>query len=603
MQYQLMHTLTSGGQLTVVGDDDQSIFAFAGSTANVFSKLRHNYSNHLCVRLERNYRSSSVIVAASAAVISRNETREQKQAISVHGGGEPVNVIECMCAVTEAEFILSQIRHETTERKLKFSDIAILYRKGATGKYFQERLLQAQVPFNHHGVSFYRRKMVKSVMLLLRIGANKNDDAAFEKGFVLLLEAEGLSIEDAKKVVERVRVVADFQSRSMLDTARSVLHQKVSGSLTKIMMACGRKALKAVCMMISRIKHDCANLPGLLDFAVVTSKNKERFHTPLDKQNGATEGVLLNGNRDKRTPLEVLLDDADEFEERNAGPGLASEAMPPDDQGAHRPTPGTLAQAGANQAKKLSFEEQQARLRDFLDFLTAIEQEQANKIKAENENAVSLLTIHRSKGLEWKAVFVIKMNEGELPMSFNQQELDSSQESSALQEERRLCFVALSRASSRLYLSYRLQGARQGEILTPSRYIRDIPAELQEKIVWNPPDVTKVPAAIAAGSDVSCDPCDHAFVHRFQVEHRSVVSQLFGKWCQKKAFATDPHRLVAKVKAVAQERLTKKGEKSGDALRMLVSACLHCWVSDCWSTSRVHLGLDAWRVAGVRWQS
>ena len=184
-----------------------------------------------------------------------------------------------------------------------------------------------------------------------------------------------------------------------------------------------------------------------------------------------------------------------------------------------------------------------------------VEMEQQKKFKSDNDNAVSLLTIHRSKGahlhpplqaagfadsicrggsgLEWKVVFVIKMNEGELPMSFDQQELERAKESSALQEERRLCFVAWSRASTRLYLSYRCQGDKS-EPLNPSRYINDIQRDHVKKLQWDEYEREggEGEAAAAAGGG-SCDPADHSFVKRFPQEQRQTVSHLFNTWSKK----------------------------------------------------------------------
>ena len=199
-------------------------------------------------------------------------------------------------------------------------------------------------------------------------------------------------------------------------------------------------------------------------------------------------------------------------------------------------------------------------------------------------------------GLEWKVVFVIKMNEGELPMSFDQQELERAKESSALQEERRLCFVAWSRASTRLYLSYRCQGDKS-EPLNPSRYINDIRRDHVKKLQWDEyeREGAEGEAAAAAGGG-SCDPADHSFVKRFPQEQRQTVSHLFNTWSKKvrrrftlsirlaagaltesvhtvgqAAFASQPSRLVAKVKAAALERLAKGKEQSRTSLRALIA--------------------------------
>ena len=151
VQYDLMRALVSGNRVTVVGDDDQSIFAFQGATGrDVFTHMRADYDGIASVRLEENYRSTGIIVAASSSLIHKSLSREQKQAISMHEQGDAITVVECSCAAAEADYVLKAIEWEATQRKIPLSEMAILYRKKVTGQYFQKKLLEKGIPFNHH---------------------------------------------------------------------------------------------------------------------------------------------------------------------------------------------------------------------------------------------------------------------------------------------------------------------------------------------------------------------------------------------------------------------------------------------------------------------
>ena len=598
IQYDLMRAVVSGTRLTVVGDDDQSIFAFQGATGrDVFSNMRTDYPGIKSIRLEENYRSTAIIVAASSAIIKKSLSREQKQAISMQDQGDPITVIECPTVVAEADYVLKAINHEVSNG-MKHSDIAILYRRNVTGKYFQDKLLEQAIPFNHHDVCFYRRKMIKAVIFLMRIACNLKDDASFEKAFLPLLEDNGLENPEAHKVINRIRVMADLDTLSMYDAAKKQCNVKISGSLSKPMLAAGRKAIQAIGYVRMRApKAD--SVAALLTFAVGMTKAKDRFSIPICKQGGGSEGMLLNDSKETRTPLEVLMDDVEAFEETRqiekastsesaaaAEPSINSQdtcmvgvetsavfSIMSDDPGA-TPSPPESPAAVAQAAAASEPVDRMGELKAFLSYITEVEMEQYKKIKSDNENAISLLTIHRSKGLEWKVVFVIKMNEGELPMSFDQAELEKTKESQALQEERRLCFVAWSRASIRLYLTYRQQGDMQGQVLQPSRYLSDIDRNTIDFVQWNPSGLPVEDGAAAAGGQnvLSCDPNSHAFYKQISPEHRASVALLFNKWSQMKAFAEDPTRLVSKVKAVCLERLAKKNEGSKPALREILQA-------------------------------
>ena len=173
-------------------------------------------------------------------------------------------------------------------------------------------------------VCFYRRKMIKSVIFLLRIVANPKDDGSFEKGFLPLLEGHGLENAAAKRVVERVRKIADVHTLSMREAAKLVVNVKVSGSLTAQMLSAGKKALKTIDLVTMRAPK--TTVASLLEFAISTSKNKEKFRMPIHSQSQGEEGMLLNDSKETRTPLQVLLDDIEAWEESCSAQSSTTEA-------------------------------------------------------------------------------------------------------------------------------------------------------------------------------------------------------------------------------------------------------------------------------------
>jgi DNA helicase-2/ATP-dependent DNA helicase PcrA len=263
------------GRLTVVGDDDQSIFSFQGANDNVFTALRKRYPAAQTVRLGQNYRSTQVIVAASSAVIQRNAGREGKAAVSMKDAGERIQAVACLCEANEAEYVLGRVAAERA-RGTKLSEMAILFRKTTTGRFFQQRLLDAGVAFNKHGPAFYRRKRVKTVVNLLRVAADPADDMAFEDGFKAVLEAEqGVDMAGAKKLSDHLVQAAERDGVPQLAAARAFAQLKQSSKFPKPRIAAVKSAVKFVDMLTARMAK--ADLPELVKFA--TSRETDNFWT------------------------------------------------------------------------------------------------------------------------------------------------------------------------------------------------------------------------------------------------------------------------------------------------------------------------------------
>ena len=194
--------------------------------------------------------------------------------------------------------------------------------------------------------------MIKSVIFLLRIVANPKDDGSFEKGFLPLLEGHGLENAAAKRVVERVRKIADVQTLSMREAAKLVVNVKVSGSLSAQMLSAGKKALKTIDLVTMRAPK--TTVASLLEFAISTSKNKEKFRMPIHSQSQGEEGMLLNDSKETRTPLQVLLDDIEAWEESCSAQSSTAEAADGDGAAEVAAESAAAAEPRANRRRKRS---------------------------------------------------------------------------------------------------------------------------------------------------------------------------------------------------------------------------------------------------------
>ena len=409
------------GQLFMVGDDDQSIYGWRGARIENIRKFAHDFSGVTTYKLEENYRSTARILAAANAVIANNAGRLGKNLRTSKSGGEPICTYSAYNDIDEARFVVGCIEQARGEG-WRLEDHAILYRTSAQSRVIEDALRTAGVAYRiHGGLRFYERAEIKDAVAYLRLVALREDDAGFERA--VNVPARGVGARSVALLREHARL----RGSSLWAAASELVND---GSMAGRPAAGVRTFLGIVEGLVEA--EDGRPLDELVALAVETSGLVEHYRQEKGER---AEARLEN--------LNELITAARRFEDR-----LAREPDP-EDEYASRPLAAfvrhTVLEAGEGQAD-------------------------------EHEDSVQLMTLHAAKGLEFPSVFLCGMEEGLFP---HQRSLENH---SQLEEERRLCYVGMTRAKQRLYLtnaeSRRLH--RQESFPSPSRFLREIPSELVE---------------------------------------------------------------------------------------------------------------------------
>ncbi|XP_078437664.1 P-loop containing nucleoside triphosphate hydrolases superfamily protein [Wolffia australiana] len=573
MQYKLLQVLASHNQITVIGDDDQSIFSFNGADVCGFDSFRQDFPDYKEVRLCKNYRSTRCIVEAASSLIRYNIKRcQQKEVDTENPSGCKIIVKECYTEDAQCSFVIDKILVMTSDKfecKLSFDDIAILYRRQVTGRLFQMKFRERKIPFNNHGVAFYRKKVVRAVISILRTALPQCGNGPFRQAFKALLLCEK---EVKKKIIDYVEKIASARNVPFLSAASDIFGAKISGTFKRAQLTQGRKVLSSL-SNFSKLVSEELSISSVISAA--TNLLPQRYLLEKRAVIDVEAGKYLNEDHDLRSVLQYLLDDVAEF--------LSSVSTP-------------------NECIKDAAECKgcQGNLSAFLDYISLRETEQFRALRRENENSVTLTTIHQSKGLEWDTVFIVKVNDSEIPL-LNELSCSNEECGTSLEEERRLMYVAMTRARKRLFILHILMDSNQ-MLLEPSRFLREIPAHLLEgqemDCRGSLPQLSverSLTASAGSGSEASKDvasdlsisfscPADfindventdvcfkNNFLKRFNVEERSAVSQLFHQWARKSAFQI-AKRLLNKVGFVIDERLRSNTTKNKELLRSLKSS-------------------------------
>ncbi|KAE8056866.1 hypothetical protein FH972_013602 [Carpinus fangiana] len=583
MQYNLLRILASHNHITIVGDDDQSIFSFNGADISGFDSFRKDFPNYKEIRLNKNYRSTRCIVEAASSLIQNNINRCQlKDVITDNSSGSKITIKECHNEDSQCAFVVDKILETASNgsaASCSYGNIAILYRRQVSGKVFQMAFRERKVPFNIHGVAFYRKKVVKAIIAMLRTALPACDDAPYRQVFKALLPFEK---EEKKRVIDHIDKISTIRKCSFVSAASDIFSAKISGTFKRSQLTQGRKVLSTL-EIVSKLVHREQSIS-----AVITSVANMVPQKYLLEQRAIVDvdgGKLLNEDNDIRSVLQYLLDDVSEF--------LSTKFI------------------AAEGASKTVAEEKGCVivLKAFIDFISERERENFHSRRHNNENSVTLTTIHQSKGLEWDVVFIVKANESEIPLLHEFNGI-SKENGTLIEEERRLLYVAMTRARKRLFILYVMMDSNW-QMLQPSRFLKEIPDHLREvqaevsiqdlqtkqehipietmefsidlprekelsKVDMVPDDFLK--SSNYKASEEWKEPVEasngNGFLRRFSVEDRLVISHLFHKWAKKQAFQ-NPKRLLDKVGFVIDERLRAKKNKHKDVLSALKS-CLSC---------------------------
>jgi len=420
IQYAWLRLLTEGkDNLFVVGDDDQSIYGWRGAKIENIYNFQKHYPNHQIVKLEQNYRSTGNILKAANQVISRNEGRMGKELWTHAGAGDLISLYAAFNEQDEAYFVVERIRAWVNEGGLR-EDVAILYRSNAQSRQFEEKLLATGMPYRvYGGLRFFERAEIKNALAYLRLMSNRHDDASFER--VINTPTRGIGV----KTIDDIRVIARNQAISLWEAAIALINQRS-------MTARAANALIGFLELIKRLDEHAEELELFEKVKLVVEKSGLVEMYQKEK---------IDRGDEKIENLQELVNAARLFD---------------------------VASVQDN-------EENLSELDLFLSF-AALE---AGEMQGDDfDDCVQLMTLHSAKGLEFKLVFLVGMEEGIFPSQ------QSVEDAGRLEEERRLCYVGMTRAMQQLYLTYaesrRLYGRETYP--RPSRFLREIPAELIQEV-------------------------------------------------------------------------------------------------------------------------
>ena len=444
IQYAWLRLLAgSEGHLCCVGDDDQSVYGWRGARIENILQFPRDFADVATVRLERNYRSSGNILAAANALIANNQGRMGKNLWTEDGDGEPIDVYAGFNDIDEARFIVSRIR-QWVEVGGRRDDIAILYRVSAQSRVLEEALLAQGVAYRvYGGLRFYERAEIKNALAYCRLIANRDDDAAFER--VVNLPPRGIGA----RTVDILRTGAKEQGESLWAATRRTIaggaaSPRAAGALRGFLDLIDKLANGLEDIALHELVESTVEGSGLLDY--YRQEKVDRAQTRIEN---LQELVIAAGQFD--------FDGEDRWPR---DPDAAGEESREEDGG-------QVDGADRNSLTPLTA------------FLSHAALESGEEQAAEGEDLVSLMTLHSAKGLEFPVVFVSGMEEGLFPHS------RSSEDPGKLEEERRLCYVGMTRAERKLCLTYaesrRLYGGSD-RYSTPSRFLRELPPDRVEEV-------------------------------------------------------------------------------------------------------------------------
>jgi DNA helicase-2/ATP-dependent DNA helicase PcrA len=443
-----------GAVVLAVGDDDQSIYAFRGArVGNMADFVREFHVKHQ-IKLEQNYRSYSNILDSANQLIAHNKTRLGKNLRTDQGPGEPVRVYEAPTDLAEAQWMVEEMRHlvrgDGPEGSLERKEIAVLYRSNAQSRVIETALFNAAVPYRvYGGLRFFERAEIKNALAYLRVLENPNDDTSFLR--VVNFPPRGIGARSIEQLQDAARA------------AGCSLHDAVSATTGKAGTNLGAFVAK---IDVLRERTQGLTLREIIEQVLQESGL-------VDHYKAEREGA------DRVENLEELVNAAESFVTQE-GFGRDAVALPVDELG-----PGTLRQSPASQGLDPSLPEVNEPAPDYVPpdaetgetlsplaaFLTHAALESGDNQAQAGQDAIQLMTVHSSKGLEFDCVFITGLEEGLFPSERSMTEYEG------LEEERRLMYVAITRARKRLYLSYSQTRLLHGQTRynVKSRFFDELP--------------------------------------------------------------------------------------------------------------------------------
>ena len=398
--------------ICVVGDDAQSIYSFRGARIENILNFRNDYPGYKLCKLEQNYRSTTTIVDAANSIISRNKEQIPKKTFSENEEGDKIRVMKAMSDKEEGFQVAQEIFRISQNEQAEFNDFAILYRTNAQSRIMDEALRKRNIPYKiYGGLSFYQRKEIKDLLAYLRLTVNQNDEEALKR-------------------------IINYPKRGIGDTTVDKLKEvalKYNASIWTVLCNLNKVPGVVSAATAAKLTHFRQLIEGFTELA----KEENAYDTTyrIAKTSGIIDDLSADDTPEgvsRKENIQELLNAVKDFSETAYNEGR-------DDK-----------------------------LPSFLEGVALLTDQDSEK--PEDNNKVTLMTIHSAKGLEFENVFIVGMEEDLFPAQ------QSAYTPAALEEERRLFYVALTRAEKKVVMTYATTRYKNGNVVypQPSRFIAEI---------------------------------------------------------------------------------------------------------------------------------
>ena len=398
--------------ICVVGDDAQSIYSFRGARIENILNFRNDYPGYKLCKLEQNYRSTTTIVDAANSIISRNKEQIPKKTFSENEEGDKIRVMKAMSDKEEGFQVAQEIFRISQNEQAEFNDFAILYRTNAQSRIMEEALRKRNIPYKiYGGLSFYQRKEIKDLLAYLRLTVNQNDEEALKR-------------------------IINYPKRGIGDTTVDKLKEvalKYNASIWTVLCNLNKVPGVVSAATAAKLTHFRQLIEGFTELA----KEENAYDTTyrIAKTSGIIDDLSADDTPEgvsRKENIQELLNAVKDFSETAYNEGR-------DDK-----------------------------LPSFLEGVALLTDQDSEK--PEDNNKVTLMTIHSAKGLEFENVFIVGMEEDLFPAQ------QSAYTPAALEEERRLFYVALTRAEKKVVMTYATTRYKNGNVVypQPSRFIAEI---------------------------------------------------------------------------------------------------------------------------------
>ncbi len=422
-QYVIIRRLSQRhSNVCVVGDDAQSIYSFRGAKIENIMNFKRDYPSAQTFKLEQNYRSTQTIVDAANSVIEKNSRRMDKRCFSAGEVGEKIKLVRAYTDREEAELVVGSIRDRVVDSGDSWSDVVILYRNNAQSKPLEELLMRKGIPYQiYKGSSFYDHKEIKDLLAYIALVVNPRDDEAFKR--IINYPTRGIGAT----TVDRIATLAQQQGRSMWEAIDTLIEEPIVDAVQKTIV----RKVKEFVELIRAISMQRSEL-SLYDFGLLIASRSGIL--PLYRTQNTPEATSAIEN------IEELLNSMQLFNEQREAEIRAGERE----------------------------ESDVATIDEWIQNVMLLTDMDKNTSE-ESTNKVTLMTVHSSKGLEYKYVYIVGVEENLFP---SQRALESGD----IEEERRLFYVAITRAKSAAMLSYCEMRFKWGnmEFARPSCFLREV---------------------------------------------------------------------------------------------------------------------------------